>query len=119
MNVYKATVTQMLGDDTEHAYDALFGGRTVGGFGDSGLDILTGDNTIPFVQIKSSAFGLKAFLAESLRRKKFIPVCVGEPGPKKEVLRHLTEYGAWIGTDIPGRDKLKSAVAQVRSLCTA
>lgn len=120
MNAYSsAFMARMTGDDTEGAYAKAFGTRVIGGIGDGGLDIPTGDNDVPFVQIKSSVKGLQAFLAESLRRRQFIPVCVGEPGAKEEMLRHLKLYGAWIGSDIRDRLKITTAVCQIRSLCTA
>lgn len=120
MNAYsKAFMAHMRGDDTENAYAKVFGTRVIGGIGDGGLDVPTGDSDVPFVQIKSSVKGLQAFLAESLRRKQFIPVCVGEPGAKDEMLRHLRQYGAWIGSDIQDRLKVSTAVCQIRSLCAA
>lgn len=120
MNTYSsAFMAHMRGEDTENAYAKVFGTRVIGGIGDGGLDVPTGDSNVPFVQIKSSVKGLQAFLAESLRRKQFIPVCVGEPGAREEMLRHLQQYGAWIGSDIQDRLKTLTAVAQVRTLCTA
>lgn len=120
MNAYNsAFMARMTGDDTEGAYAKVFGTRVIGGVGDGGLDVPTGDSDVPFVQIKSSVKGLQAFLAESLRRKQFIPVCVGEPGAKEEMLRQLKEYDAWIGSDIQDRLKITTAVSQVRNLCAA
>jgi hypothetical protein len=120
MNTYSnAFMSRMTGDDTENAYANVFGTKVMGGIGDGGLDVSTGDSSVPFVQIKSSIKGLQTFLAESLRRKHFIPVCVGEPGAKEEMLRHLKVYGAWIGSDIQDRMRVSTAVCQVRNLCTA
>lgn len=120
MNNYSnAFRRQMVGDDTENAYAQAFGTRVIGGVDDGGLDVPTGDRDIPFIQVKSSVGGLTAFLARSLRRKQFIPVCVGEPGAREEMLQHLKEYGAWIGSDIQDRVKIFIAVQQVRYLCTA
>ncbi len=79
-------------ETAENAYATAFKTRVIGGIKDCGLDIPTGDSSVPFVQVKSSVRGLVAFLAESLRRKQFIPVCVGEPGARDEMLRHLKTY---------------------------
>ena len=120
MNAYSvAFMSRMTGDDTESAYAKAFGSRVIGGIGDGGLDVSTGDSDVPFVQIKSSVKGLQAFLAESLRRRQFIPVCVGEPGARDEMIRHLKEYGAWIGSDIQNRMRIATAVCRIRSLCAA
>lgn len=120
MNAYSNSFTsRMTGDDTENAYAKVFGTRVIGGIGDGGLDVSTGDSDVPFVQIKSSVKGLQAFLAESLRRKQFIPVCVGEPGAREEMLWQLKQHGAWIGSDIRDRMKITTAVCQIRSLCAA
>ncbi len=120
MNTYSnAFMGRMIGNDTENAYAKAFGSRVTGGIGDGGLDVPTGDSDVPFIQVKSSVKGLQTFLAESLRRKQFIPVCVGEPGAKEEMLRQLKQHGAWIGSDIRDRLKVTTAVSQVRNLCAA
>jgi hypothetical protein len=73
------------------------------------------------VQVKSSVTGMMSFLAVAIKfreqRRKFIPLCVGEPGAKEEMVGDLKRYGAWIGKEIPGRNELLPRVAQVRSLC--
>ncbi|MEK7184710.1 MAG: hypothetical protein AAB683_01060 [Patescibacteria group bacterium] len=109
----------MQGDDLENAYANVFKGVVVGGIRDGGLDVLTGDNNVPYVQIKSSLTGLQSFLADSLRLKRFIPICLGEPGKREEMLQSLLNFGVWIGSDIPNRKKITEAVSQVRYLCTA
>ena len=109
----------MRGDDLEGAYARQFRGAVIGGIRDGGLDVLTGDSRVPYVQVKGSVKGLQSFLADSLRLKRFIPVCVGEPGKREEMLRQLLECGIWVGTDIPDRKKIVTAVSQVRYLCTA
>lgn len=120
MNTYsKAFIAQMQGQDLEGAYAQKFGGVVIGGIRDGGLDVLTGDSRVPYVQVKSSLTGLKTFLADSLRLKRFIPICLGEPGKKEEMLQHLLDHGIWVGSDIPDRKKVLTAVSQVRYLCTA
>ena len=120
MNSYsKAFIAQMQGNNLEGAYAKKFGGIVIGGVRDGGLDVLTGDCRVPYVQVKSSLAGLKAFLANSLRFKRFIPICLGEPGKKEDMLQHLLEHGIWVGSDIPDRHKILTAVSQVRYLCTA
>lgn len=111
-------VSHMVGSDTENAYANAFGTRVIGAVGDGGKDVPTGAGDVPFVQVKSSVGGLRSFLAESLRRKQFIPICVGEPGAKHEMLTHLRQFGVWLGKDVQNRSILQSAVAQVRALCT-
>jgi len=115
----QAFFAQMKGEELEGAYAREFHGVVIGGIRDGGLDVLTGDSRVPYVQIKSSFKGLQAFLADSLRFKRFIPVCLGEPGKREEMIEHLLEYGIWIGSDISDREKIKRAVNQVRYLCTA
>ncbi|MBI2096118.1 MAG: hypothetical protein HYT43_00570 [Candidatus Taylorbacteria bacterium] len=118
MNTYsQAFFSALQGRNLEEAYAELFGGTRLGGVKDGGLDVATGDSRVPYIQVKSSAGGLKDFLAESLRRRKFIPVCVGEPGAREEMLKALLEYGAWIGRDLANRSKVFEAVSQVRMLC--
>lgn len=115
----KAFFVGMQGNELEGAYAKQFGGAVVGGIRDGGLDILTGDSRVPYVQVKSSLRGLQTFLADSLRFKRFIPICLGEPGRREEMVTHLLRYGVWVGSDIPDREKIKNAVSQVRYLCTA
>jgi len=110
-------MSHMLGADTEKAYAAAFGTRVIGSIGDGGRDVPTGVADVPFVQVKSSVKGLRSFLVESLRRHKFIPICVGEPGAKDEMLAHLRQFGVWLGKDVQNRSSLQSAVAQVRAVC--
>lgn len=119
MNTYsQAFIAQLQGDDLEDAYAKEFGGAVIGGIGDGGLDVKTNDNRVPHVQIKSSLKGLQDFLAQALKFKKFIPVCLGEPGNREEMCKHLLEFGVWVGSDIPGRQRILTAVSQIRQLCT-
>jgi hypothetical protein len=114
----QAFIAQLQGDDLESAYAKKFGGAVIGGIGDGGLDIRTNDNRVPYVQIKSSLKGLQDFLAKALRFKKFIPVCLGEPGDREEMYKHLLEFGVWVGSEIPGRQRILTAVSQIRHMCT-
>lgn len=119
MNTYSQMfASRLVGDDTENAYAKAFATCVVGGIGDNGRDVETGDSTVPYVQVKSSIFGLKTFLAESLKRHEFIPVCVGEPGAKEEMLTNLKAFGAWVGQDIQDRFDVMRKVAQVRNICS-
>ncbi len=115
----RAFFAAMQGNELEGAYAKAFNGAVVGGIRDGGLDVLTGDSQVPYIQVKSSFTGLQTFLADSLRLKRFIPVCLGEPGKREEMVRHLLDFGIWVGSDIPGREKIINAVAQVRYLCNA
>jgi hypothetical protein len=98
--------SDFIGEDAEKAYAEIFkAGSPIGGHGDKGLDVPTGDQEIPLVQVKSSVKGAMDFFKESARRKNFIPICVGEPGGKEEMLATLKKFGAWIAKDIPDREK--------------
>jgi hypothetical protein len=108
------TSADFIGDEFESAYACAFGGTVNGGFNDHGKDVM-----IPGfggVQVKASVTGAKEFLKVSLQRKQFIPLCVGEPGAKAEMLQSLKEFGAWFGMEIPQRAQLLSGVAQVRAM---
>lgn len=93
-----------LGKEQDEAYASAFGARITDGFNDEGVDLRLEDREVAEVQVKSSPEGVKHFLAESLRREKFIPICVGEPGTKEEMIASIKEFGAWVGKDIPGRE---------------
>ncbi len=105
------------GDDLEEAYANIFQQGITGGFNDHGLDIPTGDSEIPFVQVKSSIKGVKDFLAESIKRHKFISIVLGDPGTKEEMMESLRKVGGWVGRDIENRDKILQGIAGVRELC--
>ena len=108
--------SNFLGDDVEQAYAELFGAKRVGGVEDNGKDIQTGIEDIPHVQIKSSWDYARKFLTESMRRREFIPLCVGEPGSRDEVVESIREFGAWLAKDIPNRNDLLENIRQVRTL---
>ena len=109
------TSTDFVGQEFEEAYAKVFEGSIVGGFNDNGHDVAVAG--FGFVQVKASVKGLYSFLAESLKRKQFIPVCVGNPGRKNEMLLSLKEFGGWIGRDIPRRAEILLGIAKVRDLC--
>lgn len=108
------TSKQFVGDDYEAAYARVLNGRINGGFGDCGKDVVVPG--IGGVQVKASPAGAKEFLAISLRRNKFIPLCIGEPSTKEEVLSSLKRFGAWIGKEIPNRADLLAKISQVRTM---
>ncbi|MFA6295160.1 MAG: hypothetical protein WC666_01910 [Candidatus Paceibacterota bacterium] len=109
------TSSEFVGQEFEKAYAKVFQGAIVGGFNDHGHDVAIAG--FGFVQIKASVDGLRNFLTESLRQKKFIPVCVGEPGKKAEMLSSLRDFGGWVGKEIPRRLQLLAGIAQVKNLC--
>lgn len=108
------TTKMFVGEDFESAYERAFGGRRNGGFGDGGRDILVPG--FGGVQVKASPKGAMSFLQESLRRGRFIPLCIGEPGAKEEMLESLKKFGAWVGKEVPGRNELLGGIAQVRAI---
>jgi|SRR3989344_8353114 len=107
------------GAELEDAYAEILGGRLSGGFNDHGKDIVLADDEMPAVQVKSSIHFALAFLKESLRRRQFIPLCVGEPASRHEILTSLREFGAWVGYDIPNRGEVLDGIARVKELCGA
>lgn len=106
-----------LGEVQDEAYAEAFGAKITDGYSDHGKDLAIDDPETPAVQIRSSIEGAKFFLAESLRREEFIPICVGEPGSREEMLDSIRQFGAWIGRDIPGRNEVMKKIAIVRDLC--
>ncbi len=117
MNKNEGWSPEHQGNDVEEAYASIFGRGKNGGFDDHGLDVATGDVEIPFIQVKSSVDGAKAFLAKSIRLHKFIPIALGDPGEKEEMLESLKKFGGWVGPDIPNREKILQGIAGVRELC--
>jgi hypothetical protein len=115
---FKASLAaSMQGDDAESAYARALRGTVVGGVNDGGHDIKVAHPAIRSVQVKSSVAGAMSFFKESLRRRRFIPVCLGEPGSFDEMVTSIMQFGAWVGKDVPGREKILQGAAQVRSHC--
>ena len=113
------TTREFVGAELEHAYAKVLGGRVIGGFNDGGLDVTTCDSAVPAVQIKSSIPIACKFLAESKRRRQFIPICIGEPGTREAVLDSLRKFGAWIENGTPGRDLALAEIGKIRMQCRA
>lgn len=108
------TSSDFVGNDFEYAYAKAFGGEVSGGFDDGGRDVII--PKIGGVQVKASADGAKSFLAVSIKRNQFIPLCVGEPGAQQDMIESLKRFGAWVGNDIPNRVALLTGIAQVRAM---
>lgn len=83
-----------VGAELEQAYARQLGWRVNGGFGDGGRDLVGPMGEA--IQVKSSVHHAIAFVRESLRRREFIPVVVGEPGERSEMLESIKKFGAWI-----------------------
>jgi len=113
------TTKEFVGAELEHAYAKVLGGRVIGGFNDGGLDVTTCDSSIPTVQVKSSIPMACKFLAVSEKRRQFIPICIGEPGQRDDVLTSLRKFGAWIENGIPGRDRALQEISRIRGLCVS
>ncbi|PJE73825.1 MAG: hypothetical protein COV01_03890 [Candidatus Taylorbacteria bacterium CG10_big_fil_rev_8_21_14_0_10_41_48] len=111
------TSREFVGAELEHAYAEVFGGKVNGWFNDHGHDIILEDDEIPSVQVKSSVPFAFKFLKESLRRHRFIPICVGEPGDKEEMLTSLKQFGGFVGHNIPGRQEILRGIERVRNIC--
>lgn len=107
------------GKELKEAYASIFQGILNGGFDDQGRDLFTQEKEVPEIQIKSSVHEAKKFLIESLRRKEFIPICIGEPGSREEMIETIKKFGAWIGREIPNRNELLTKISQVRDYCTS
>jgi predicted methyltransferase len=115
--IYSNESAETRGTNLERVYAELLGGKIVGGFDDGGLDIVLEDNPkVSIVQIKSSQAGAKDFLRESLKRMEFVPIIVGDPGKykKEEIIKSLSENGAWAGFDEEDREKFIASVKQIR-----
>ncbi len=112
------TSKEFIGAELERAYAEVLGGRVAGGFNDQGMDIVLNDESVPVIQVKSSVPYAMKFLTESVRRHQFIPICVGEPGRKDEVLATLKKFGGWVGYDIPRRGQILEGIRKVKTLCT-
>ncbi|MFA6552553.1 MAG: hypothetical protein WCT19_03585 [Candidatus Paceibacterota bacterium] len=93
--------------------------KIVGGIGDAGLDIQTGDNEIPKVQVKWSSAKAKEFVIKSISRfKEFIPICVGDPknSSGSEIVQSLKEFGGFAGPDIPRKEELIHGISTARDM---
>ncbi len=108
---------EFIGRDAEEVYAKVFGGKIVGGVRDGGKDVSTNDPEIPIVQVKSSIDGAKVSVKKSVEFKRFIPIVVGEPGSREEMIESLKKFGAWIGYNIPDRDFYLTAIAKARNMC--
>src|SRR4051812_30496281 len=105
MNIKKSVLDDdYTGCDLENAYAKVLGGVVSGGLNDGGKDVILGDDQIKVVQIKSSLRDAIKFLSKSMKLRRFIPVCVGEPGSREEVLHSLKQFGAWIEKGLPQRE---------------
>lgn len=113
------TTREYVGRELELAYAKVLGGQVIGGFNDRGLDVTTGDTVVPEVQVKSSLRSACKFLAESTKRRQFIPICIGDPGTREAVLDSLRKFGAWIQNGIPGRDQALEEIGKIRMQCRA
>lgn len=105
---------EFIGEDFERAYAKVFNAAITGGLRDGGRDL-----RIPgfgYVQIKASVRGGLKSLAKALEQHNFIPLCIGDPGPKEDMLSCLRVYGAWVGLEIADRMKVMEGVLAVRNL---
>ncbi|MFA5736714.1 MAG: hypothetical protein WCX70_02955 [Candidatus Paceibacterota bacterium] len=114
---FRGESSDFVGQELEEAYANAFGGKIIGGFNDHGKDVFVPNKEVESVQIKSSTHEMKKFLSESLRRRDFIPICVGLPGTKEEMLDSIKKFGAWVGNEIPNREKLLAGVVKLKELC--
>lgn len=108
------TSKEFVGAELEQAYAKVMGWRIVGGLNDGGKDLATDLPTLPIVQAKSSVHGAMDFFKESARRRQFIPMCIGDPGKPDEVRDSLKRFGAWIGYEIPGRERFSKEIQAFR-----
>lgn len=113
---YGGVSSDFIGDELERAYAEILGGLKTGGEGDEGKDIINIEE-VGAVQVKSTFENARKFLAESLRRKRFIPLVIGQPGSKEEMIESIKRFGAWVGYDIPNREKDLENIAKVRDVC--
>lgn len=108
------TPAALIGRDTEYAYVRLFNGKDIDGLKDGGKDVITNNPKFPFIQVKSSWPEALRFLSKSVEFKKFIPICIGEPGTLEEVTASIIKYGGWIAKDEFDREKKLINISKVR-----
>lgn len=104
------------GYELEQAYAELLGGKMTGGDGDGGKDII-GIPGIPKLQIKNTLPEAIRFFTESINRRYFIPMAIGEPGTPEEVRENIIKRGGWVGPNIPNREKVYKGIEEVRRIC--
>jgi hypothetical protein len=109
-----STLTDWIGLSLELIYGKILGGDVQGGYTDGGKDIVLPTGEV--FQVKSSMRGGREFLKKSIQFGKFIPLLIGEPGEKEEILESVEQYGCWVGKDEPGRMEFMEGVRQVRTL---
>lgn len=111
------TSKEFIGAELEQWYAEILDGKVVGGFNDNGIDVIIDDKDIPAVQVKSSVRIAAKFLAEAERRRKFIPLCIGEPGTRDEILTSLKKFGVWVGYNISCRERTLKVAYGVKLHC--
>jgi len=79
--------------------------------------LMTGNLAAPLALVAESMEVAKYYLCESLKRRQFTPVCLGNPGTEEEMISWLQCFGAWIGRDIPKREKIVEQFALVKAGC--
>ena len=79
----------------ERAYSQVLGWRMNGGTNDGGKDLID-PVTKQGVQVKSSFVCAQRFLRKITKKKNWIPICIGQPGTRAEIVDSLVKYGAWI-----------------------
>lgn len=104
------------GADLEKAYAELLGGVLNGAEGDGGKDVV-GIPGIPKLQVKSTLPDALKFLAESVKRRYFIPIAIGEPGTPEEMRENIIKRGGWVGSNIPNSEKVYKGIEEVRRIC--
>lgn len=106
---------ESVGADLEMAYARLIGGFVTGGLNDHGVDVTPCDSSVPAFQVKSSCRGAIEFLANSLRFRRFIPICIGQPpATRAELVDAILLRGGWVGYEITKRDEAYRAIALAR-----
>ena len=108
---------EALGRELEEAHANVLSAVIVGGFRDCGKDLVVPG--IGFVQVKPGLERAYAFLAKSIERCRFIPICIGEPGSAEEMLKDLKKFGVWVGKEIKNRLAVQVAVAEIRKTILA
>lgn len=120
MNSRMSTSKGYLGAELEQSYAELVDGIVSGGFNDGGKDVTPRNRSVPAFQVKSSIRGAVEFLARSIRFRRYIPICIGEPpSSRDELVSSLLEKGGWVGHEVPGREEALKGIEIVRRLCGA
>lgn len=80
----------------------------------AGNIFVTGDRQAPHAVLCDNFEHFVARCKILILDGRMIPVCIGEPGPMREVIASLRGNGVWLAHDFPNRDKVIDAFNRFR-----